>query len=179
MKGCVLMSRTVNITDEIIVVSHGEEDTGKMAMLGANGKFHPSVIPEMTSAKQPRCRAFMKTATTAAKGIWTPLGLQTVEYDTDSICTSDPTKFKINTSGLYLIMQQSNLTTGTSSSFYVGIRKNGNGDPAAQGYGVDVASVSSVVYLNANDYIEPMAIQWFSETTLIPGAYITITKIGD
>jgi len=39
------MSRTVNITDEIIVVSHGEEDTGKMAMLGANGKFHTSVIP--------------------------------------------------------------------------------------------------------------------------------------
>ncbi|EIW17521.1 MULTISPECIES: tail fiber protein [Pelosinus] len=41
------MGRTINITDEIIVVSHGEEDTGKMAMLGANGKFHVSVIPEM------------------------------------------------------------------------------------------------------------------------------------
>lgn len=41
------MSRTLNITEEIIVVSHGEEDTGKMAMLGANGKFHQSVIPEI------------------------------------------------------------------------------------------------------------------------------------
>jgi microcystin-dependent protein len=39
------MCRTVNINDEIIVVSHGEEDTGKMAMLGAGGKFHKSVIP--------------------------------------------------------------------------------------------------------------------------------------
>jgi len=39
------MCRTANITDEIIVVSHGEEDTGKLAMLGANGKFHASVIP--------------------------------------------------------------------------------------------------------------------------------------
>jgi len=39
------MCRTVNITDEIIVVSNGEKDTGKMAMLGAEGKFHKSVIP--------------------------------------------------------------------------------------------------------------------------------------
>ncbi|MBP2633321.1 MAG: hypothetical protein H6Q70_3949 [Firmicutes bacterium] len=34
------MSSTVNITEEIIVVSHGDEDTGKIAMLGAGGKFH-------------------------------------------------------------------------------------------------------------------------------------------
>lgn len=39
------MSRTVNVNEEIIVVSHGEEDTGKLAMLGAEGKFHKSVIP--------------------------------------------------------------------------------------------------------------------------------------
>ncbi|WP_110954246.1 phage tail protein [Anaerosinus massiliensis] len=41
------MARTVNVNEEIIVVSHGEEDTGKLAMLGCNGKFHKSVIPEM------------------------------------------------------------------------------------------------------------------------------------
>lgn len=39
------MARTVNVNEEIIVVSHGEEDTGKLAMLGADGKFHKSVIP--------------------------------------------------------------------------------------------------------------------------------------
>ncbi|MBP2633322.1 MAG: Tail Collar domain protein [Firmicutes bacterium] len=39
------MSNTVDITGEIIVVSHGDEDTGKIAMLGDEGKFHKSVIP--------------------------------------------------------------------------------------------------------------------------------------
>ena len=39
------MARTVNCTEEIIVVSHGEEDTGKLAALWGNGQFHPSVIP--------------------------------------------------------------------------------------------------------------------------------------
>ncbi|MBP2631382.1 MAG: hypothetical protein H6Q70_2010 [Firmicutes bacterium] len=46
------MSRTVNVNEEIIVVSHGEEDTGKLAMLGANGKFHKSVIPEIEDLQE-------------------------------------------------------------------------------------------------------------------------------
>ncbi len=39
------MSRTVNINDEIIVVSEGKKDIGKLAILGNDGKFDPSVIP--------------------------------------------------------------------------------------------------------------------------------------
>ncbi|MBP2631267.1 MAG: hypothetical protein H6Q70_1895 [Firmicutes bacterium] len=41
----ILMSRTVNCTEEIIVVSDGEKDTGKLVALWGTGKFHPSVIP--------------------------------------------------------------------------------------------------------------------------------------
>jgi predicted double-glycine peptidase len=39
------MCRTVNINDEIIVVSEGKKDIGKLAVLGNDGKFDPSVIP--------------------------------------------------------------------------------------------------------------------------------------
>ena len=41
------MSRTVNINEEIIVVSEGKKDIGKFAILGNDGKFDPSVIPGM------------------------------------------------------------------------------------------------------------------------------------
>ena len=39
------MAKTVNCTEEVIIVSHGEEDTGKLVALWGTGKFHPSVIP--------------------------------------------------------------------------------------------------------------------------------------
>ncbi|MBP2663747.1 MAG: exported protein of unknown function [Firmicutes bacterium] len=41
------MSRTVNITEEVIVVSNGKEDIGKLVVLGDGGKFDTSVIPEI------------------------------------------------------------------------------------------------------------------------------------
>ncbi|VBB07897.1 Hypothetical protein LUCI_3162 [Lucifera butyrica] len=41
------MARTFTCNEEIIVVSKGAEDTGKLAMLGYGGKFDPSVIPEI------------------------------------------------------------------------------------------------------------------------------------
>jgi predicted MPP superfamily phosphohydrolase len=39
------MCRTVNVNDEIVVVSEGKKDIGKFAILGNDGKFDPSVIP--------------------------------------------------------------------------------------------------------------------------------------
>ena len=39
------MSRTVNVNEEFVVVSKGQEDIGKFAVLGDGGKFDPSVIP--------------------------------------------------------------------------------------------------------------------------------------
>lgn len=41
------MARTFTCNEEIIVVSKGTEDIGKLAMLGNGGKFDPSVIPEI------------------------------------------------------------------------------------------------------------------------------------
>ncbi|MBP2632151.1 MAG: Tail Collar domain protein [Firmicutes bacterium] len=40
-----IMSRTVNVNEEFVVVSKGKEDLGKFAVLGDGGKFDPSVIP--------------------------------------------------------------------------------------------------------------------------------------
>lgn len=40
------MSRTVNITEDIVFVSSGKFDMGKLAALAANGKFDKSVIPD-------------------------------------------------------------------------------------------------------------------------------------
>ena len=39
------MSKTFNYTEEIISVSKGKEDIGKLALLANDGKFDPSVIP--------------------------------------------------------------------------------------------------------------------------------------
>jgi len=41
------MSRTVNVNEEFVVVSEGKKDTGKFAILGNDGKFDLSVIPEI------------------------------------------------------------------------------------------------------------------------------------
>jgi phage-related tail fiber protein len=41
------MSRTFNCTDEIIVVSEGKKDIGKIPSLGNDGKLDPSVLPEI------------------------------------------------------------------------------------------------------------------------------------
>ncbi|MBP2643951.1 MAG: tail protein [Firmicutes bacterium] len=41
------MSRTVFCPEEVIVVSSGKEDIGKLAALGNDGKFDTSVIPEI------------------------------------------------------------------------------------------------------------------------------------
>lgn len=39
------MSKTVAMTEKVIVVSKGKEDIGKLVALGNDGKFDPSVIP--------------------------------------------------------------------------------------------------------------------------------------
>jgi len=40
------MAKTVNCTEDIVFVSHGDDDMGKLAALAANGKFHKSVLPD-------------------------------------------------------------------------------------------------------------------------------------
>ncbi|MCC5464566.1 hypothetical protein [Pelosinus baikalensis] len=39
------MSKTVNCTEEVVVISEGKKDIGKLVELGNDGKFDPSVIP--------------------------------------------------------------------------------------------------------------------------------------
>jgi hypothetical protein len=174
------MSRTVNITDEIIVVSKGEEDTGKMAMLGANGKFHLSVIPSI-EVKQPGCRAYMTVAASLPSATWSSVPMQTIGYDTDNIHGNDPTKFTIKTPGVYLIVHQDSILSGSLS---VGIRKNGVSIIAASGEAKTHGNVSSIAYLDAGDFIEPIVIQnsGATATSYITDYYcpfIAINKIGD
>lgn len=46
------MSRTVNVNEEFVVVSEGKKDIGKFAVLGNDGKFDSSVIPEIENLQE-------------------------------------------------------------------------------------------------------------------------------
>lgn len=46
------MSRTVNVNEEFVVVSEGKKDIGKFAVLGNDGKFDPSVVPEIENLQE-------------------------------------------------------------------------------------------------------------------------------
>jgi microcystin-dependent protein len=61
------MARTFTCNEEIIVVSKGTEDIGKLAMLGNGGKFDPSVIPEV-QANIPAGVVLYFAAATPPKG---------------------------------------------------------------------------------------------------------------
>ncbi len=138
----------------------------------------------------PRCKANMAASTIVPSGVLTPIAMSTVEYDTDNIHTSDPTKFQINKSGLYLIVHQNSVLTLADSmdptiQFYINIciMKNGT-DQIAIAQPASDQSVSALVYLNAGDYIQPAIIQSSGVTvkatfTSIYVPYISIVKISD
>lgn len=67
--GILIMARTFTCNEEIIVVSKGTEDIGKLAMLGNGGKFDPSVIP--TIEKQTvTCRVSKSTSQSIPNSRW-------------------------------------------------------------------------------------------------------------
>ena len=45
MKGSAHVAKTVNCTEDVIIISNGTVDNGKLVALGDGGKFHRSVIP--------------------------------------------------------------------------------------------------------------------------------------
>ena len=48
----ILMSKTVNCTEDVVIISNGTVDNGKLAALGDGGKFHPSVIPAIDELQE-------------------------------------------------------------------------------------------------------------------------------
>lgn len=132
---------------------------------------------------QPRCKAYVTQNTSVASGVgYVPIAMNRIEYDTDDIHTSDPTKFRINTAGLYLIVHQ-NYVSKYDVTVNVGILKNGVDIIANLQPAID-ANTSALVYLKAGDYVQPAIQQTsgaaitlvFAETYL---PYISIVKISD
>jgi hypothetical protein len=137
-----------------------------------------------------RCKAHMTVSTQLPSGVLTPIAMNAIDYDTDNTHTNDPTKFIINTPGLYLIVHQEDILTasggmdaGSQWSINVGILKNGIEGIAVSQPSND-GNVSALVYLNEGDYIQPVAIQssgavmhtYFTDAWC---PYISIAKIGD
>ncbi|AIF51234.1 hypothetical protein [Pelosinus sp. UFO1] len=119
------MSRTVNITEEIIVVSEGKKDIGKLAFLGNDGKFDPSVIP-MQSVSMSQCGVNMSADLSIPNIAWTNVTWGKKEYDSAQICNSDQTGFTVDADGLYLIEASVCFEINATGVRYIGITKNGS-----------------------------------------------------
>lgn len=106
--GILIMARTFTCNEEIIVVSKGTEDIGKLAMLGNGGKFDPSVIPSVEN-KPVCCRVTRSTAQSIpnAVALGTTVIFDTVDFDSDNMYSmSNPSKVVIPSDGLYQIVGQ-------------------------------------------------------------------------
>lgn len=100
------MARTINCNEEIIVVSEGMKDLGKLAMLGCEGKFHPSVIPEM-KREIPACKVTRVSAQNVPVNIGAEIIFENVELDTDNMFDpAFPTRVSIQTDGIYQVIGQ-------------------------------------------------------------------------
>jgi hypothetical protein len=145
------------------------------------------IIPSIA----PRCKAHLTTNVSIPSGVKTSIPLQAVDYDTDNIHTDDPTKFQINTSGVYLIVHQ-NYIPNTSNwddmwTVNVILEKNEKEYLAVTQPAID-GNISALVYLNAGDYIKAkvyqtsghtFTTQFGSDGTVSCWPYISIVKISD
>ncbi|MBP2633324.1 MAG: hypothetical protein H6Q70_3952 [Firmicutes bacterium] len=139
----------------------------------------------------PRCKAHLTTNVSIPSGVTTSIPMQVVDYDTDNIHTADPTKFQINTSGVYLIVHQNYIPkTSTWDDMWtvnVILEKNEKEYLAVTQPAID-GNISALVYLSAGDYIKAKVYQTSGKTfttqfgtdgTVSCWPYISIVKISD
>jgi hypothetical protein len=159
------MARTFTCNEEIIVVSKGTENIGKMAMLGDGGKFDPSVIP--TVEKQDTiCRVTRSTAQSIPNSAHTEISFDTVEFDSDNIYdNANPTKLVVPSDGIYQVMSYVVFAISSSAGVrFSGIRVNGSTFIAGQtseanavnGVGLNCGTICK---FKKGDYIELDAFQ--------------------
>lgn len=104
--GGKIMARTFNCNEEIIVVSEGTKDLGKLAMLACDGKFHPSVIPNQEK-KAVMCRATKNGSQNIPNTAVVQIVFDGVDFDTSGMYDANmPTKLAIPSDGIYQLQGQ-------------------------------------------------------------------------
>jgi hypothetical protein len=104
----LIMARTFTCNEEIIVVSKGTEDIGKLAMLGNEGKFDPSVIPSVE--KQAVACRVARSIAQSIPDLTVPnttIVFDTVDFDSDNMYSIDnPSRIVVPSDGVYQIFGQ-------------------------------------------------------------------------
>jgi hypothetical protein len=154
------MARTFSCNEEIIVVSKGTEDIGKLAMLGNDGKFDPSVIPS-GEKNTAICRVSrIGAAQSIPNSVVTEVSFDSVEFDSDNMYnTANPTRITIPSDGVYQIVAQiiySHQGTGLRAAY---IELNGSiilsgQSSVANGMNNWWINLGSINKLQKGDYVE-------------------------
>lgn len=161
------MARTVSCNEEIIVVSEGMKDLGKLAMLGCEGKFHPSVIPEM-KREVPACKVTRSSAQSIPVNVDTEIIFENVEFDTDDMFDpAYPTKVSIQADGIYQVIAQVYFDTGNACTKCVGISVNDTDNSSGQSITTNGQhnyniNCSGIYKLKKGDYVKLLASQYGS-----------------
>lgn len=150
------MGKHFHCTDEIIIVSKGKEDIGKIPALGNDGKLDPSVIPEIAgdTITHPACLAYFSKDSLSLPSGKTVISMDGVKYDTGNFHTGENGKFQINETGIYLIVYQIYLSV-YSDTTNVYLVKNEKDFIACLHPAYD-ANVVAFVRLEKGDYIQPV-----------------------
>lgn len=182
------MGRHFHCTDEIIVVSKGREDIGKVPALGNDGKLDPSVIPEMGSVAIAGLAKASGITSIPCNVPDNEVPVQEVLFDQGEFFATDG-KVHIKSSGVYSIAAQMyyeyQKPTGTA---WVDIRVNGNkvavGSTCPSTVSQAVAPVTAVIVkLNQGDVISMHGTASGStqtNLTVVPeSSQLSIARLGD
>lgn len=173
------MGRHFHCTDEIVVVSKGKGDIGKVPALGNDGKLDPSVIPGI---QKPAGKFHMKQAVSLPSGVPNYIDMPEIEYDTGNFHTSDPSRFQINETGIYLLEYQMYLTEYQENTT-MSICK-GNGETIVASNPFAFGNIIALARLQKGEYVRPVVqhitnktLQVRLENNLVP--HFSIIKLSD
>ncbi|WP_371380926.1 hypothetical protein [Sporomusa aerivorans] len=158
------MARTFSCNEEIIVVSKGTEDIGKLAMLGNDGKFDPSVIPD-GEKNTAVCRVSRSVDQSIPNTVATKVVFDSVEFDSDNMYnTTNPTRITIPSDGVYQIVAQIIYNSQGTGYRAASIMLNGSinlsgQSSVANGTNTWGGNVGSINKLQTGDYVELQAFQ--------------------
>ena len=187
------MARTFSCNEEIIVVSKGTEDIGKLAMLGNDGKFDPSVIP---SAEQQPTTAICRVSRGTSQSIpnnsdGTPIIFDTVEIDSDNMYdTANSSRIVIPYDGIYQIVSQLYFDSQGTGARRLAIKLNGSINisrqiSTANGQNTWGLNCACIYQFRKGDYIELTAYQLSGGALNVVNdtdngkAFLAIFKISD
>jgi hypothetical protein len=162
--GILIMARTFTCNEEIIVISKGTEDIGKLAMLGNGGKFDPSVIPTI-ERKNTICLVSRNAAQSIPNSTATAIIFDTVLLDSDDMHDAvSPSRIVIPSDGIYQIVSQVIFNYQGTGVRSAGITVNGSTNLSGQtstANGVNTWELNSgsIHMFKKGDYIELIAYQ--------------------